>query len=54
MNIHLGIYPYYCMPKVVHEPSLTADIISFLREKKKKRKKGKGHLHQYYLGNYYY
>lgn len=48
MNIHLGIYPYYFMPKVVHEPSLAADIISFSREKKRKRKVPKVHPYHYY------
>lgn len=37
MNIYLGIYPYYFMPKVVHEPSLAAEIISFSREKRKRK-----------------
>lgn len=37
MNIHLGIYPYYCMPKVGKVTSLVAETISFSREKKKKK-----------------
>lgn len=37
MNIHLGIDPYYFMPKVGKATSLAAEIISFSREKKKKK-----------------
>lgn len=38
MNIHLGIYPYYCMPKVGKVTSLAAEIMSFSREKEEDKK----------------